>query len=154
MDKIVNNEDILNALHDEANAKIMQKAALRYRRKLDRDTILSCKMVAVFKSLQSHDEKLSAFTSTLYRYMCWELSKASRKCIQFCDISGNYQDARKESKIFEYTAFLPESQRLIMERRFVGNCTFKEIAEELGISQTKAFLLYEQTLEFLRKEIL
>lgn len=65
MDNI--NDKIRNALKDNTILKIMNKASKRFKNQLDKDTIKTCQLNALWKTFLNHDPTKGAkFTTYLY----------------------------------------------------------------------------------------
>ena len=75
MDSCINTK-IENALQDINIVKIMNRASKRFRNQLDKDTIYTCQLNALWKTFLNYDEKKGAkFTTYLYRGVFIECMK-------------------------------------------------------------------------------
>jgi len=70
------NTKIENALQDTNIVKIMNRASKRFKNQLDKDTIYTCQLNALWKTFLNHDEKKGAkFTTYLYKGVFIECMK-------------------------------------------------------------------------------
>ena len=87
------NTKIENALKDDNIVKIMNKASKRFRNQLDKDTINTCQLNALWKTFVNHDPAKGAkFTTYLYNGVfieCMKEIKFSKKSDRF---SGKLHD--------------------------------------------------------------
>lgn len=70
------NKKIEEALQDINIIKIMNRASKRFKNQLDKDTIYTCQLNALWKTFVNHDEKKGAkFTTYLYKGVFIECMK-------------------------------------------------------------------------------
>lgn len=130
------NTKIENALKDINIVKIMNKAAKRFTNQLDRDTIKTCQINALWKSFVNHDpEKGAKFTTYLYNGVFIECMKE----IKFYQktnrnkgkLHDNIQDNKDQYLIIDMLDELdgPE-QEIFLDR--LSNMTIAEMAEKYG----------------------
>ena len=140
--KQVTNNDIYKALDDINNIKIMNKVVNIYYRYLSKDEAESCKLNGLWKALGCHDnEKGSKFTSSLYRYVKWECQSTLREKYKFvyysidCDIEESNRKIFNDVDISEYFQTLSNTDKKIMQMRFIDSLSLEAIGKTFHISR-------------------
>lgn len=130
------NTKIESALKDINIVKIMNKAAKRFTNQLDKDTIKTCQMNALWKSFVNHDpEKGAKFTTYLYNGVFIECMKE----IKFYQktnrnkgkLHDNIEDNKDQYLIIDVLDELNEAEQEIFLDR-LSNMTIAEMAEKYG----------------------
>jgi hypothetical protein len=93
------NTKIENALKDDNILKIMNKASRRFRNQLDKDTINSCQLNALWKTFVNHDPlKGAKFTTYLYNGVFIECMKEIKFVKKSERLNGKLHDNIPENK--------------------------------------------------------
>lgn len=131
------NLQIENALKDINIVKIMNKASKRFKNQLDKDTIKTCQLNALWKTFVNHDPSKGAkFTTYLYNGVFIECMK---------EIKFNQKSARSGAKLHDNIPlnkdqFLivdlmdelkdEEEKQIFIDR--LSNMTISEMAKKYG----------------------
>ena len=130
------NTKIENALKDLNIVKIMNKASKRFKNQLDKDTIKTCQLNALWKTFVNHDpQKGAKFTTYLYNGVFIECMKEIKFHQKSARNTGKLHDNIKENKN-QYLAIdimdeLNEEERQIFVDR-LSNMTIAEMASKYG----------------------
>lgn len=130
------NTKIENALKDLNIVKIMNKASKRFKNQLDKDTIKTCQLNALWKTFVNHDpQKGAKFTTYLYNGVFIECMKEIKFHQKSARNTGKLHDNIKENKN-QYLATdimdeLNEEERQIFVDR-LSNMTIAEMASKYG----------------------
>lgn len=130
------NNKIENALKDLNIVKIMNKASKRFKNQLDKDTIKTCQLNALWKTFLNHDpQKGAKFTTYLYNGVFIECMKEIKFHQKSARNTGKLHDNIKENKN-QYLATdimdeLNEEEREIFLDR-LSNMTIAEMAAKYG----------------------
>lgn len=128
------NTKIENALKDTNIVKIMNKASKRFKTQLDKDTIYSCQLNALWKAFVNHNpEKGAKFTTYLYNGVFIECMKE----IKFYQKSNrargklhdNIQEEKDQYMIIDILDELNDEEKEIFLDR-LSNMTIAEMAEK------------------------
>lgn len=108
---------------------------------LDEETLQQCSDRAIWRCLQSHDDKRQDIKSSLYRFARWECQRAmsekhKSKIPTVEVVESGYDDDRALNRMMleDYLAILNERDRRMVEKRFLQGKTFREIGKEEGLS--------------------
>lgn len=128
------NTKIENALKDINIVKIMNKASKRFKNQLDKDTIKTCQLNALWKTFVNHDPAKGAkFTTYLYNGIFIECMKEIKFKQKSSRNSGklhdNITDSRNHYIMTDIMDELnAEEKQIIMDR--MSNMTICEIAKK------------------------
>jgi len=128
------NEKIENALKDTNIVKIMNKAAKRFSNQLDRDTIKTCQLNALWKTFVNHDpQKGAKFTTYLYNGVFIECMKEIKFYQKSAKNTGklhdNIQSNKDQYMMIDILDELDENEKEIFLDR-LANMTIAEMAEK------------------------
>ena len=127
---------IENAMKDLNIVKIMNKAAKRFTNQLDKDTIKSCQLNALWKTFVNHDPMKGAkFTTYLYNGVFIECMKEIKFYQKSAKNNGKLHDNIQENKNqYLMTDILDEldeyEKEIFLDR--LSNMTIAEMAEKYG----------------------
>ena len=145
MDSCINTK-IENALQDINIVKIMNRASKRFRNQLDKDTIYTCQLNALWKTFLNYDEKKGAkFTTYLYKGVFIECMKEINFINKNQAKSKLHDNLCSNKNPFLMTDILDEfedecERNLIVDK--MSNMTIAEIADK-----------YSKNRESVRKKI-
>ena len=72
----INDKELLEALSDINNVRIMNKVCSKYRQTIPYDELERCKLISLWQALKAFDpEGGRKFTSFLYNRIDWECKK-------------------------------------------------------------------------------
>lgn len=130
------NNKIEEALKDVNILKIMNKASKRFKNQLDKDTIKTCQLNALWKTFVNHDPAKGAkFTTYLYNGVFIECMKEIKFYQKSARNSGKLHDNIQENKdqylIIDILDELNASEKEIFLDR-LSNMTIAEMAEKYG----------------------
>tara|TARA_B100001559_G_C16490852_1_gene618382 strand:- start:596 stop:1066 length:471 start_codon:yes stop_codon:yes gene_type:complete len=134
------NTKIEQALNNKDIVKIMNKASQRFNSQLDRDTIHTCQINALWKSFVNFKpEKNTKFTTYLYNGVFIECLKEikfinkSKKCTGKLhkNMVGRSEDGLLTDVLDELES--DEEKSLILDR--ISKMTINEIAKKHGVSR-------------------
>jgi hypothetical protein len=134
------NQKIENALKDENIVKIMNKASKRFSNQLDKDTIYTCQINALWKTFVNHDpEKGAKFTTYLYNGVfieCMKEIKFNQKSNKFGHkLHDNIMNDCDDFMIIDVLdEFKNETDKQIFIDR-LSNMTIAEIAKKYSINR-------------------
>jgi len=149
------NNKIENALKDDNIVKIMNKAARRFRNQLDKDTINTCQLNALWKTFVNHEPTKGAkFTTYLYNGVfieCMKEIKFSKKMDRFSGkLHDNIPQDKDEFFIIDILDELSENdQTMLLDR--LSNMTIAEIAEKHHTNRESARRKMHKIIKNLRK---
>lgn len=134
------NDKINNALKDDNIVKIMNKASRRFRNQLDKDTIYSCQINALWKTFVNHEPSKGAkFTTYLYNGVfieCMKEIKFSKKSERTgAKLHDNIPCSKDQ---YLMTDILDEFKNDLDKSMFIdrmSNMTIAEIAEKYSINR-------------------
>lgn len=130
------NTKIENALKDLNIVKIMNKASKRFKNQLDKDTIKTCQLNALWKTFLNHDpQKGAKFTTYLYNGVFIECMKEIKFYQKSARNTGKLHDNIEENKN-QYLSIdimdeLNEEEKQIFVDR-LSNMTISEMATKYG----------------------
>jgi hypothetical protein len=133
------NTKIENALKDDNILKIMNKAARRFRNQLDKDTIDTCQLNALWKTFVNHDPlKGAKFTTYLYNGVFIECMKEIKFAKKSERMSGKLHDNIPENKDqFLMTDILDElsdrDREMFLDR--LSNMTIAEMSQKYNTNR-------------------
>ena len=145
MDSCINTK-IETALLDTNIVKIMNRASKRFRNQLDKDTIYTCQLNALWKTFLNYDEKKGAkFTTYLYKGVFIECMKEINFINKNQAKSKLHDNLCSNKNPFLMTDILDEfedecERNLIVDK--MSNMTIAEIADK-----------YSKNRESVRKKI-
>jgi hypothetical protein len=127
-------EKIENALKDTNIVKIMNKASKRFSNQLDRDTIKTCQLNALWKTFVNHDpQKGAKFTTYLYNGVFIECMKEIKFYQKSARNTGklhdNIQSNKDQYMMIDILDELDENEKEIFLDR-LANMTIAEMAEK------------------------
>lgn len=130
------NTKIEEALKDLNIVKIMNKASKRFKNQLDKDTIKTCQLNALWKTFLNHDPSKGAkFTTYLYSGVFIECMKEIKFYQKSARNSGKLHDNIKENKnqylMVDIQDELNDEERQIFMDR-LSNMTIAEMALKYG----------------------
>lgn len=128
------NTKIENALKDINILKIMNKASRRFKNQLDKDTIKTCQLNALWKTFLNHDPTKGAkFTTYLYSGVfieCMKEIKFKQKTDRNTGkLHNNITDHRNQYFMTDILDELNDEEKSIILDRF-SNMTIAEIAQK------------------------
>lgn len=128
------NTKIETALKDINIVKIMNKASKRFKNQLDKDTIKTCQLNALWKTFVNHDPlKGAKFTTYLYNGVFIECMKEIKFSQKSLKNSGKLHDNIKENKnqylIIDMMDELSEDEKIIFLDR-LSNMTIAEMSKK------------------------
>ena len=130
------NTKIENALKDLNIVKIMNKASKRFKNQLDKDTIKTCQLNALWKTFVNHDpQKVAKFTTYLYNGVFIECMKEIKFYQKSSRNTGKLHDNIKENKN-QYLSIdildeLNEEEKQIFVDK-LSNMTIAEMSAKYG----------------------
>jgi hypothetical protein len=130
------NTKIENALKDLNIVKIMNKASKRFKNQLDKDTIKTCQLNALWKTFVNHDpQKGAKFTTYLYNGVFIECMKEIKFYQKSSRNTGKLHDNIKENKN-QYLSIdildeLNEEEKQIFVDK-LSNMTIAEMSTKYG----------------------
>ena len=134
------NDKIENALKDTNIVKIMNKASRRFSNQLDRDTIDSCQLNALWKTFLNHEPSKGAkFTTYLYNGVFIECMKEIKFAQKINRFSGKLHDnIPQNSDEFMLIDVLDElkdetEKEMFLDR--IANMTIAEIAKKYNMNR-------------------
>lgn len=130
------NNKIEQALKDTNILKIMNKASKRFSNQLDRDTIKTCQLHALWKTFVNYDATKGAkFTTYLYNGVFIECMKEIKFYQKSARNTGKLHDNIQENKnqylIIDILDELDEAEQEIFLDR-MSNMTIAEMATKYG----------------------
>lgn len=128
------NTKIENALKDTNILKIMNKASKRFKNQLDKDTIYTCQLNALWKTFVNHNpEKGAKFTTYLYNGVfieCMKEIKFKQKTDRNTGkLHSNITDNRDQYLMTDILDELNDEEKKLIIDRF-SNMTIAEIANK------------------------
>jgi DNA-directed RNA polymerase sigma subunit (sigma70/sigma32) len=130
------NDQIENALKDLNIVKIMNKASRRFKNQLDKDTIKTCQLNALWRTFVNHDPAKGAkFTTYLYNGVFIECMKEIKFKSKSLRNTGKLHDNIQENKNqYLLTDILDElnveEKEIFLDR--LSNMTIAEMAAKYG----------------------
>lgn len=128
------NTKIENALKDINIVKIMNKASKRFKNQLDKDTIKTCQLNALWKTFVNHDpQKGAKFTTYLYNGVfieCMKEIKFHKKSARNTGkLHDNIQENRNQYLLVDILDELNDDEKEIFLDR-LSNMTIAEMASK------------------------
>jgi hypothetical protein len=128
------NNQIENALKDINIVKIMNKASKRFKNQLDKDTIKTCQLNALWKTFVNHDPAKGAkFTTYLYNGVfieCMKEIKFYNKSLRNTGkLHDNIEESRNQYLIIDMLDELNDEEKEIFLDR-LSNMTIAEMASK------------------------
>ncbi|NDB57180.1 sigma-70 family RNA polymerase sigma factor [bacterium] len=133
------NTKIENALKDDNIVKIMNKASKRFRNQLDKDTINTCQLNALWKTFVNHDPAKGAkFTTYLYNGVfieCMKEIKFSKKSDRFSGkLHDNIPNKNDDFLMIDILDELSETdQQMFIDR--LSNMTISEMSQKYNTNR-------------------
>lgn len=130
------NTKIENALKDMNIVKIMNKASKRFKNQLDKDTIKTCQLNALWKTFVNHDPNKGAkFTTYLYSGVFIECMKEIKFHQKSARNTGKlHQNIEEKKNNYLMTDIMDEldcdEKEIFMDR--LSNMTISEMASKYG----------------------
>lgn len=129
------NTQIENALKDTNIVKIMNKASRRFNNQLDRDTINSCQLNALWKTFVNHEPSKGAkFTTYLYNGVFIECMKEIKFAQKMNRLGGKLHDNIPENNdqflLIDVLDELKDETEKEMFLDRIANMTIAEIAKK------------------------
>jgi len=151
------NTNIENALNDKNIVKIMHKASKRFANQLDKDTIYTCHLNALWKSfLHFNPEKNVKFTTYLYNGVFIECLKEvkfinkSKKCNQ--KLHSNLSDNKDPYLLIDlFDEVSGVEQELLLDK--FSNMTIEEIAKKYNSNRETTRKKLKNILSKIRKKL-
>ncbi len=76
----VTNQEYIEAYNNPENIRILNRASYKYKDFLDKDDLLSCQTVALWRAMIKYDPLGgNSFKNSLYRFVIWECQAMLRK---------------------------------------------------------------------------
>jgi DNA-directed RNA polymerase specialized sigma24 family protein len=152
---VVSNEEYEEALDNPDNKAIMNLAGANFVNVLGKDEVHSCKLMALWKTLQTWNPDKSKFTSLLHRMVRWECLR-SVKNARDPPIPTPFLPATtpSDTPIWELIDGLSDESKDIIIKRFVGNMTLDEISEEYDCCYETIRLKIAKALSQLKESFL
>lgn len=127
---------IEEALKDINIVKIMNKAAKRFTNQLDRDTIKTCQLNALWKTFVNHDASKGAkFTTYLYNGVFIECMKEikfyQKSAKNNSKLHDNIEERKNQYLMIDMLDELNDSEKEIFLDR-LSNMTISEMAQKYG----------------------
>ena len=134
------NTQIENALKDMNIVKIMNKASRRFNNQLDRDTINSCQLNALWKTFLNHEPSKGAkFTTYLYNGVfieCMKEIKFSQKMNRFGGkLHDNIPQNNDQFLLIDVLDELNDETEKEMFLDRIANMTIAEIAKKHNMNR-------------------
>ena len=156
----INDKELLEALSDINNVRIINKVCYKYRQTIPYDELERCKLISLWQALKAFDpEGGRKFTSFLYNRIDWEckkqiyqINRIKKKHI-FCE-EVTKEDPHSDQHSFEMQEVLckldPKYQKVVTQR-FFNKMTMQEIADKNGYSRETARRYVKKGLDEIRK---
>lgn len=133
------NTKIEDALKDENILKIMNKASRRFRNQLDKDTIKTCQLNALWKTFLNHDPSKGAkFTTYLYNGVfieCMKEIKFSNKMARFTGkLHDNIPNNKNQFLIIDILDELSDQDKEMFLDR-MSNMTIAEMSQKYNTNR-------------------
>ena len=146
------------AYKNKDNQKIIQSVLSKYRRQLDKDTLKSCGLNALWRCLQSHSDNFKTkFTSSLWRFVNWECKKELQTLARTKYKSTELYDIPIEETSFtifdELHGLLPPEYCKIVKLRFEHGMTLREIGKVFGYTKESARLKLQHALKQIKQVV-
>lgn len=162
--RIVSNEEYTKAYNNKDNRNIIQSYIKKYRKSLPWDVRKSTGMYALWRCMQYHEEGHGQkFTTSLCRFLGWEFNRQWQKyskqkeSVSYCDGFANkkaddgfFKLFEDSDALYEYLAYLDESDAQLVEDYFVKGLSVKKIAENNGEAYDKACKRFKRVLQELK----
>lgn len=152
---IKKNKDYNSALINVDYIKIMQKAVSKYRKILDKEEVKSCQMIGLWKAMQNFDKNHGIkFTTFLYNIVRNECRKRLRQEPPISARINEYSTSKVENNSFftEIVDSLDYPLNRIIELRYLGSMTIKEIGQELGMTKNNIRRNIQKAFKQIKKE--
>lgn len=154
------NAKIEKALNDKDITKIMNKASKRFNNTLDKDSIYTCQINALWKSfLNFKPNKNTKFTTYLYRGVFIECLKEVKFLNKSKTCSGKLHDnlhsrGDDSSLMFEILDEIDseEDREIVLDR--VSKMTINEIAQKNGVSRETVRKKLKKVTDTFRKKFI
>ena len=154
------NAKIEKALKDKDITKIMNKASKRFNNTLDKDSIYTCQINALWKSfLNFKPNKNTKFTTYLYRGVFIECLKEVKFLNKSKPCSGKLHDnlysrGDDSSLMFEILDEIDsdEDREIVLDR--VSKMTINEIAQKNGVSRETVRKKLKKVTDTFRKKFI
>ena len=137
------NTQIENALKDSNIVKIMNKASRRFNNQLDRDTINSCHLNALWKAFLNHEPlKGAKFTTYLYNGVFIECMKEIKFAQKMNKLGGKLHDNIPKNNdqllLIDILDELKDGTEKEMFLDRISNMTIAEIAKKYKMNRESA----------------
>ncbi len=136
------NNDIEKALKNQDYVKVMMKATAKFRRTLDQDTIETCQLHGLWRSLESYDDSYNVkFTTYLFKGVfieCVKAAKFQKRHLRYAGKTMHNNVAQSDQGDLAMVDLQDEidhsSDPEMLRERATGS-TISEIAETRAISR-------------------
>ena len=136
------NSDIEKALKNQDYRKVMMKATSKFSRTLDQDTLETCQLHGLWRSLESYDAKYNVkFTTYLFKGVfieCVKAAKFQKRHLRYAGRTMHNNVAQQDQGDLAMVDLQDEidhsSDPDMLRERASGN-TISEIAESRSISR-------------------
>lgn len=147
-------------MRDEDNRRLIASVTKWYAGKLPREDIRYGWMTALFRCLRWHQyNRGNKFTTSLYRFLKWELNRSLRDHIRSkkssmlpldeSEIAGVDYSLKRE--LDDCMDRLSEEESMVLNQRFVHGMSTREIGESNGYSHTKASRNVDRAMKRLKE---
>lgn len=136
----VSNEEFEMSLKDINATKIKQAALKPYRKSIDSNELEQISRIAHWKALSTYSGKKGcSFLNYLFKYVRWECKMHFRKLVKNTlyvpEIEASLKD---DTSIADCLMSLGDTERKLVEYRFIHNMTYSEIAKEMSTNRETA----------------
>lgn len=129
--------------------RLIERINSRYAHCLSKDEMYSCNLIAIHKTIKTHDNDKAFFHRYLQRKLGWELGSYVREEIRQrqniiytdCNIT---RIASNDVVLGDFFIDFNEKTDNMLYDRFVGNMTYEEMGKVRGISRETARKKYKQ----------
>lgn len=143
MKRTVENDEFEKALQNNDYINIMNNASKRFKNQIDKDSLKSCHMNALWKALAAFDpDRNVKFTTFLHKGVFIECMKEikilNKSKIFNKKLHNNLPQNFKHEEILELQDELDNKEDFdLLVDRFVGNMTINELAKSRNINREK-----------------
>jgi hypothetical protein len=149
-------DKIETALNDSNIVKIMNRASKRFKGQLDKDTIYTCQINALWKAFLNHDpNKAAKFTTYLYNGVfieCMKEIKFKNKSQRFGGkLHDNISNNKDPFLIIDIFDELNEEEKQIFIDK-ASNMTIAEMAQKYGTNRESTRRKVHKMIQNIRKK--
>lgn len=149
----VSNQEFETALKNTDNVNIMRSVCRKYGNILSCDDLRSCRLQALWRTLQSHRAEFGQkFTTSLHRFTHWECLREVARLQRWRERHSNlwlddsdevdkdaFEEREEKSFVGECLGLLPEQwQEDIIRDYYFDSYTMEEIGQRNGYSKESA----------------